>query len=237
MKDLGCKQTRFLNPHGLHHPDHQTTAYDMAILTKEALKDPLFREIVSTAKFTRPKSNKQAPTLLLQTNMLIREGKNHYSKAIGVKTGHTSHAQNTFVGAAEYEGRTLIAVLLKSKDRSAIFKDSIKLFEAAFNQPKIRKNYLPAGPQKFEKEIAGTENVLKTYTKEDLTLEFYPAEEPEIKCLLYWTHLNLPIEKGAPVAELRLETLDGQVLRSVSLFSSEKMEASWLFWLKLKLGL
>lgn len=232
LKNIGCQQTHFSNPHGLHHPQHQTTAFDMALMTREAFKDPVFRKMVSTVKFTRPKSNKQAPAPLIQTNMLLRNGKLHYSKAVGVKTGHTSHALNTFVAAAEYEGRTLIAVLLKSKDRSAIFKDAVQLFEAAFNQPKVKKIYLSKGNQKFSKEIVGAKNLLETYSKEDLALEYYPAEEPQFKCLLYWKELALPIQKDDPVAELVLQSSEGHALKKVPLYAFETVESTWLHWFK-----
>ncbi len=55
VKELGCKNTLFTNPHGLYDPKHQTTVYDMALMTKEALKNPIFREIVATRALPVPK--------------------------------------------------------------------------------------------------------------------------------------------------------------------------------------
>lgn len=137
LKEIGCQKTYFRNPHGLHDSQHQSTAYDLATMTREALKDPVFCEIVSQTRFLRPKTNKQAATTLLQTNRLLRPGKFHYAKAIGVKIGYHTKAKKTFIGAARADGRTLIVVLMGYKDRNAIFEDAIKLFEAAFNQPKV----------------------------------------------------------------------------------------------------
>src|SRR6185437_6437502 len=100
LKQIGCLNTTFCNPHGLHHPDHKTTAFDMALLTREAMKNPVFREIVSTVRHKRPKTNKRPAAVLVQTNRIIKSGTQYYyPKAIGVKTGYHSRAQNTLVAA------------------------------------------------------------------------------------------------------------------------------------------
>lgn len=229
LKTIGCKDTRFLNPHGLHHPEHKTTAYDMAIMTKEALKNPVFREIVSTVRYTRPETNKQESSTLVQTNKLLRNGQYHYSKAIGVKTGHHSHALQTFVGAAEHDGRTLIAVLMRGKERNDIFKDTANLFETAFKQSKMRKTLLQAGPQAYTLKLERAEKPIKTYLKENVMLEYYPAEEPQIKAMIFWDKVSLPIAKDQRVGELRILAVDGQVvLKSAAVYSVEEVKGSWL---------
>ena len=69
-----CTQTHFTNPHGLHHPEHRTTAYDMALIAKEALKNATFCQVVSTVQYEKPKTNKQEATTFLQKNKLLRKG-------------------------------------------------------------------------------------------------------------------------------------------------------------------
>lgn len=232
LKTLGCQNTTFYNPHGLYHPKHQTTAYDMALITREALKNPTFCDIVKTVRFTRPRTNKQEPTTLIQHNSLLRSGRYAYPKAIGVKTGYISMASNTFVAAAKDGNRTLIAVLLKTKERNDIFADAIKMFEAAFNQPKIQRFFLKKGPQKFTLELAGSTESLKTYAKEDFAMEYYPAEEPEIKCFIQWNSLKLPIAKDQLVGELRFETPDHEVLKKIPLYAENSIQETWSHWLK-----
>ena len=232
LQSLGCKNTTFCNPHGLHHPKHVTSAYDMAIIAREALKNPSFREVVSSLRYARPKTNKQEATTLVQTNRLLKKGKHYYSKALGVKTGYTSQAQNTFVSAASNGNRTLIAVLLKSKERDDLFQDTVKLFEAAFNQPKVRRTVVKAGPQKFVLEHDGAVSQIKTYAKEDLVLEYYPAEETKVKGLLYWDKVSFPIGKDTKVGELRIQTEDGRVLQTTPLLAQQDVKASWSYWLK-----
>jgi len=229
LKEIGCLNTTFYNPHGLFHPKHQTTAYDMALMTKEALKNPFFCEVVSTVRYTRPKTNKQESSYLLQGNRLLRKGPHYYAKAIGGKTGglvSASHASNTIVAIARDQDRTLIAVLLKSKDRNVMFQDAIKLFEGAFNESKVQRRLVKAGPQKFVLELPGAAQPVTTWVKNDVTIDYYPAEEPKIKCLLNWTVQKLPVVAGQQVGELILAG-DGDVLiQKVPLLAQQTIEGS-----------
>ncbi len=232
LKEIGCQNTTFYNPHGLHHPKHQTTAYDMAILTRHALKNPTFCQIVSTVRYTRPKTNKQESTTLVQSNRLLRTGKYYYPKAIGVKTGYTSAAMKTFVAAAKQGDRTLIAVLLKSSESNAIFTDAAKMFDVAFNQALVRRTLLKAGPQKFVLELPGATKPVKTYLKEDLIVEYYPAEEHKYKCLLYWDEVTPPIAKDSRIGQLKLLSENANELQVVPLYAQEEVKTTWIQWFK-----
>lgn len=228
LKEIGCEQTFFCNPHGLHDAKHQTTPYDLSLIMREALKNPVFCDIVAQSRFVRPKTDKQAATTLLQGNRLIRPGNFHYAKAIGGKTGYHAKAKNTFVGAAQSNGRTLIVVLLGYSERQAIFRDAIKLFDAAFNQPKVQRRYVKAGPQPFTQKLPKANRSLDTYLAEALSLDYYPAEDPEAKCLLYWETLELPVLKDQKVGELHLVNKEGQVLKKAALLASEEVNLTWL---------
>lgn len=232
VKSLGCQESHFMNPHGLHHPKHQTTAYDLAMITREAMKDPTFCEIVKTIRFIRPKTNKQEPTVMLQKNRLLRPGRFYYPKAIGVKTGYTSIARHNLVAAAKHEDRTLIAVMMKCDESSQVFRDAIKLFDAAFNEVKVQKVMLKEGSQKFEYEIAGADKPVKTYSSANLAYEYYPAEEPVVKCYLQWHKVSLPIKKGQQVGEVQLKTTENKLIQLVPLFAAEDVNETWLHWLK-----
>jgi serine-type D-Ala-D-Ala carboxypeptidase (penicillin-binding protein 5/6) len=232
LNDIGCKNTHFCNPHGLHHPKHQTTAFDMALMTRYALKFPEFCEIIKSLRFIRPKTSIQESATYVQTNKLLRQGPFYYPKAIGVKIGYHSHALHTFVAAAKQGDRTLIAVLLKSKERNDLFRDAKKMFEAAFSEPKVQRVFLKTGPQKFKMEIAGASAPIKTYIRDPLSVEYYPAEEPKLKCLLFWDSITPPVGKDQRLGELRLETDDGRVIQNVPLYASEDVPTTWLFGMK-----
>lgn len=227
LAEIGCLDTHFKNPHGLHHPDHQSTAYDMAVLTKEALKNRNFCEIVKTVRYTRPQTNKQNPTTLIQTNRLIKRGKHYYHKAIGVKTGYTSIAKNNLVAAAKDGDRTLIVVLMNCQDRDAMFLEAKKLFVEAFKEKKVRRKLLSAGPQKASLPLKGT--TVKTYLKQDVTFDYYPAEAPKFKCVLQWDPVELPIEKDQRVGQLLIQDQTGKLLRQEELFALQDVTESRLF--------
>lgn len=228
VKQLGCLSTTFYNPHGLHHPNQQTTAYDLATLTREALKNPLFCEMVATVRYTRPKTNKQEPSTLVQTNRLIRNGPFFYSKAFGVKTGYYSLAGNNLVAAAKDGDRTLITVLMKVKDRKDLFIDTKKMFEAAFSQSKVQRVLFHRGVQKFQLDLPGAIKLIPSAISEDITLEYYPAEEPAVKCLLAWDRtVQLPISKGDRLGDIILQIEGQKNIRKVPLYAAEDVHATW----------
>lgn len=236
LKSIGCSNTYFNNPHGLHHPEHVTTAYDMALITKEALKNPKFREIVSTVRYTRPKTNMQESTVLLQTNKLLRKGDCYYPKAIGVKTGWHSKAGSTFVAAAKDGDRTLIAVLMNVKERRDIFKEAVQLFEAAFKQPQMKKVLVRKGVQKYRFVPKGASDAIPTYLDQDFTLVFYPAEEPRIKAYIEWSTLPAPIEKGAKVGRLLFKGEEGKIYGERELYAAEDYRGGFMERLKQLFG-
>lgn len=228
VKQLGCKDTTCYNPHGLHHPKQLTTAHDLAMIAREALKNKQFREIVATVRYTRPKTNKQEPTTLVQTNRLLRPGPYHYPKAIGIKTGYYSLAGSNLVSAAKDGDRTLIAVVLKADERKDIFIDSKKMFEAAFSQPKVKKTLLKKGVQKFAMELPGAKKKVDCYLVEDVAIEYYPAEEPSLSCMVVWDpDLEPPVKKDQWLGSLTFLHDNDIVYREVPLYAQEDVDATW----------
>ena len=233
LKQIGCQGTFFKNPHGYHHPEHITTAYDLAWMTKKALQNQTFRELVSKQAYQRPKTNKQPAGELKQRNGLVVEGKHYYPKAIGVKTGFHSFAQNALVGAATDQGRTLVAVVLgcpKSNDR---YNDTKALFEAAFAEKKVESILSPAG-QAYSKRIGCAKTQLLAVLFQPLAISFYPSEEPKVKAFIHWDLLSLPIRKGQRVGEIRAVDERGAVLAKQELFAQDNVSATLLFSLKQK---
>ncbi len=106
--EIGAVNTNFETPNGLDSDNHYSTAYDMALITRYALENEEFREIINTRQVTI-KSDRCTYTVV-NKNRLLSE----YSGVIGVKTGFTGKAGQCFVGAAERDGMTLISVVLGS---------------------------------------------------------------------------------------------------------------------------
>ena len=141
-KELGAKNTNFVNPNGLHLEGHASTVYDLAMIAKGAMENETFRTIVSTYRHVIPATNKQEERYMYNTNRLLYDEKTKvpvlgvnrpakYEGAIGIKTGYTSHAQGCLVAGAQREGTELIAAVLQSTDPGR-FGDCIALLDYGF---------------------------------------------------------------------------------------------------------
>lgn len=123
---IGMKNTNFVTPSGLHDDEHYSTAYDMALLTREALKNERFCEICRTKEIKLSSEGFQSDKYLSNTNRLLKK----YKYCIGVKTGFTDEAGRCLVSAAEKEGVKLIAITLNASDD---WNDHIKMYETGFS--------------------------------------------------------------------------------------------------------
>ncbi len=237
VRSLGCKNTCFKNPHGLHHPEHVTSAYDLALLCQEAMKEPLFCEIIKKTRFLRPKTNKQKEVHLATTNRLMMKNSPHYfPHAAGIKTGYHRRAGHCFATCANKGDRSLISVLFQSPSRDERFKDAKRLFEVAFSEMPITKTVIPAGKQSFQRKIPGAKAVLETVTTEPVVLSFYPSEEPEFRCELLWSDVELPLTKGALVGELHLYA-DGSLVKKATLYAANGVEKRFMLSMPMMIGI
>lgn len=132
---LGCQDTHFVNANGLHDDNHYTTAYDLYLITLQAMEHEVFADISSTAQKTLPATNLQGERKIYTTNMMIfnRSYDSYYRYCKGIKTGHTSQAGYCLVSAAERKNGELISVLLGCErgDRTyySSFYETRRLFE------------------------------------------------------------------------------------------------------------
>ena len=139
-KELGCKGTHFTNPHGLPDEDHYTTAYDMGLILKEAIKHEEFRKISSTITYTLESDTLTQSIELWNHAKILRENSEYYYKyAVGAKTGFTQAALNTLVTYAEKDGVQLLCVILKDYGADQSYYDTTHLYKWAFDQVKSIK--------------------------------------------------------------------------------------------------
>jgi D-alanyl-D-alanine carboxypeptidase (penicillin-binding protein 5/6) len=115
---LGATSSHFVNPHGLHDPNHYTTAHDLVLIGRAAMQQPLFREIVSTVYYTWRAPSGQIEQLR-NHNRLLR----HFAGCNGLKTGYTRIAQQVLVSSALRGGHEVISVVLHT-DKPGIWDDS-----------------------------------------------------------------------------------------------------------------
>jgi D-alanyl-D-alanine carboxypeptidase (penicillin-binding protein 5/6) len=133
-RELGCTDTHFTNPHGLHHPEHYTTPRDLATITRAAMNQPVFRQLVSTRRAFWINGETTVRTLDNHNRLLDR-----FPGCIGVKTGYTIPAQQVLASAATRGGREAIAVVMHT-DKPGIWEDSTKLLDFALNQAAEEKS-------------------------------------------------------------------------------------------------
>ncbi len=133
LKTLGCKNTQFKNPHGMYYPKQLTTAYDMALITCEAVKEPHLLKILNTQTYQIPATNKKDVRIIHNENKLLsKKSVYYYPYAIGGKNGFDDNARHTMVAAAKKGEKTLVVVLLQCPSKSKKYEDTIKLFEHGF---------------------------------------------------------------------------------------------------------
>ena len=135
-KELGCVNTNFVNPHGLHDDNHYTCCYDMALIAKAAYENETFRIITSTKARMIPPTNKHAEETPLQNhNKLLqnkKKGNYVYEYCTGGKTGYTTNANATLVTFAEKDGMALVCVVMNT-DGVSEWTDSRALFDYCFD--------------------------------------------------------------------------------------------------------
>jgi len=229
MKEIGATRTHFMNPHGLHHPEHVSTPRDMVLLGKKALEHPFLQTVVSTAMYSIGETNKHGPRDITQGNKLLKKGSFYYPKAIGVKTGNHLRAGKCLVGAAKTEKRALLGSFFKAKDWNELYGDTIALMDAAFRE-KIIKRYLFRGGEASFFYTLNKEKI-RADLLEDIQMEYYPSEEPNLSTALVWNALTLPIREKEVIGYIRVYD-DDTLIREVPLHAHReyKKKNSPLFW-------
>lgn len=223
LEHIGCKETLLLNPHGLHHPDHVTSVYDMALVVQELISDKRACDIALAREYKRSKTNLQSARFFQNRSQLLREGKFFYPKILLAKSGYHKNARYTFAGAAEQEGRVLIAVLMGCESSDRRYRDAIRLFETAFAEEERVRPLFTREDSVFETKIEGGKRVLSASLEGDLSICYYPSEEPEIQVELEWKKKRLPIQKGEAVGEIKVFNENRVLLERAPLYALQEM--------------
>lgn len=242
--ELGMENTHFANAHGLHNANHYTSARDIALMVREALKNDTFATIVSSRSHEVPPTNLSDRRRLSSTNALINpiyEGRYVYPRAIGVKTGSTNAAGQCLASAAVSGGEPLICVVLGAEN---VTDDQGVLTRNAFAES---KRILQWGFENFSRQtLIDTKTPVKEIPvelsadttavalKPQQTLEaFLPGDlKPEdfqrdIK--LYAESVEAPVEAGQELGELTVRNGD-TVYGTVKLVAAASAQRSTLLW-------
>ena len=143
-KELGCKNSHFVNPNGIHDENHYSTAFDLALIASYCMENETFKKIVSTEKYTLPKTNKytSANRSFSNTNeLIIPSSKYYYEYATGIKTGYTKEAKSCLIASSTKDNISFISVVLggnsSSSGKDTRFIDTKNLFEYGYNNFKF----------------------------------------------------------------------------------------------------
>ena len=237
--ELGAVNTHFVNASGMHDDDHYTTAYDMYLITKAALENETFRQIVSTRYYYAGEDQNGNPLHWNTTNFLISPGSTYYYPyATGVKTGTTDEAGRCLVSTAEKNGYHYLMVMMgapqydsngEKLEENMVFKQSIALYDWAFgsfsNKTLIEKD-LGVGEVPLKLARGGKDYLL--IKSGEVFTDLLPNEIEASSITLELdlpAVVNAPVKEGEQVGTIRL-MLAGEEIGSVPAVAAEQADAS-----------
>lgn len=214
-KELGLENTSFKTPHGLDANGHYSTAYELALLTQYALKNPVFSKIVST------QSTSITNRSLFSTNEML----SLYPGADGVKTGYTGKAGRCLVTSAKRDGFRIISVVLFCSSRTKRAESSKRILDYAFN------NYKPYELLKPNQELGavnvkrGLKNRALVVSVDGIKVPLSVEEKESLKTeVLINDSINSPVYKGVEVGKIRF-FVNGKLLAQSDIKTAEGVSA------------
>lgn len=218
--ELGATETNFVNPHGLYDSDHVSSAHDLALIAREALKHPLFRELVATkvAKLDAATAV-EGPQLLINHNKLLWRA----DFVDGVKTGFVRQSGHCLVASGTMDGWRLIAVTL---DSPHMYDEALSLLEYGFNQfhPEVYARRGEAVGQAVVR--GGVERSVRAVCASTLSVVVGPGRPRECALEVALDEARAPVEEGDRVGRARL-VADGQVVAESPLIAGAPVPQSW----------
>ncbi len=236
--ELGCTDTNFANPTGLHDDNHYTTAQDMAKIALYAIENPTLMEIVNSVTKEIGPTNMHDSLIQVTTNLAITPQSSYYNPSIsGLKTGTTNEAGRCFASTATRDGFTYMCILMGAPiyDQNGEayptylnFEETTKLYDWVFSSFKVKTvveegRYVADVPVELslERDVVGlvSDQRLTAMLPENVEVagvQFVP-KLPE--------SIDAPVEKGQKVGTLELY-LAGEKLGEVGLITNDSVELS-----------
>lgn len=216
-QELGMKDTSFKNCHGLDEDGHLTSAYDIALMSRELLnKHPSITKYTTIWMDTLRDGKSQ----LVNTNKLIR----NYKGMTGLKTGSTSLALYNLSASATRDGLSLIAVIMKGPTGAIRFSEAQKLLDYGFSNYQYKEL---AGKYECLKNVTvqkGTEDNLNILFDEDAGVIIKKGENKNIEQIISVPDtLIAPITKGQKVGEVSY-CLDGERITTINIIAEKEIK-------------
>lgn len=215
---IGATDTHYVNSHGLHDPDHYSTAHDLALIARYAMQNPRFRALVATEEKEIPGAGSNPPRELHSHDQLL----GYYEGATGVKNGWTDEALQTNVASAKRDGTELIAVVLGAQD--GVWGDSMALLDYGFSHFKTA-TLVKKGEPVAAATVPGAQAQVQALAAGDLSvsLPLDAAGEPEAR-VVWDDGLKLPLAQGAHLGKVE-ELEDGKSVGEVDLVAAQPVAA------------
>ena len=248
--DLGCSDTHFANTHGLPNEDHYTTAWDMFLISREAVSHDIIARICGMTEISVPATEVSGPRSYKNTNALLGDNDwytgYYYEGASGVKTGHTNAAGYCLVATARRDDVTLLSVVMGAKaynreDGSLAvgsFADTITLFDWFFNNYSWRDVLrsteivadLPVAMGATDMVSVRPQSSVKALVPNDLNLNVFDRE-------IVYSHeltgetLTAPVSAGDVLGEITVSR-GGKVYGRTALVATKSVELSRMEYIR-----
>lgn len=249
--ELGCVNTHFANTNGLTDAQHHTTAYDLYLLTREAVKHQTFMDICNTKTYQVPATNSSAERNLANSNALICGDSIYgseylYQYAAGVKTGYTRDAGYCLISTAEKDGVHVMAVimgcsgpLLDGTEKYYNFINSIKAYDWAFGnfsyQTAVSSEKSVMSVNVSMAEDGGSVMLRPQNDAELLLPNDTDLEAVELRTSVYEDKLVAPIDAGTVLGEAEI-VIDGVSYGTVKLVNSSPVSMAKGEYIKSRLN-
>ena len=236
---LGCKDTHYLNPHGLDAEGHYTTARDLALIIRHALQNDEFTKIVGTPVYEMEATNKRDATKYNNTSSLLVPGSYYsYTPCKGIKTGTTAEAGYCLASYASQNGYTYLTIIIQGaegwKNRTysggnTAFNETIRAYKWVFDNIKLT----PIATPKDKVTLVPAQEVQalipSSIDSSGISIELIPESLPK--------EVLAPIKPGDKIGKAKV-LYAGEELTTVDLAASEEVKRSWpaTIWYYVKKG-
>ena len=241
-EELGCKNSHFVNPNGIHDSNHYTTAYDMYLIARYAMKNEEFVKIVSTYQHALSATNKYSKNdrIMKNTNAFVNPSSRYYDENVkGIKTGTTLQAGNCLITSTSKNGFDVITVILGAKTSESKFSETKKMFNYVFDNYEFTQIHKKGDViknievEKATKETKSLNLVISDDIKAINNIKIKAEEiEPEISLN---DEIIAPISKGQELGTIKY-TVDGLEYNAKLLAENDVIKKTYYVEILLGIG-
>lgn len=214
--EMGAKDTHFMNPNGLHHEDHYTTAKDMAIISREAMNNPDFKKVAGAKTWVSDRGEGKY-NYFYNKNKVVYQ----YEGGTGIKIGFTKAAGRTLVASSQKDGMELICVVM---DAPNWFDDTYKLMDYIYSIYEPIKIISAERPLKASIISGGNKGHVLLGTKEDIFCPALKGETPDVSIeYLLPKKVKAPVSRWQQAGKLHIY-LEGTYMSSKPLYYLEDIQ-------------